>query len=151
MSKRALTWGGLCFILLYRTFPADVVLWWDVLQQWDIPVWQQMVTYTSDTVPALIPLGCFMLLARKPQCDKVYTVIMPFIAWVAGRFVLMIMLGLITFRISHAPLYLGGFQHLLAKQIVTMYWTSHTLVSALIIMACGHAFWRERQIRYQQP
>lgn len=141
--KVAVTWGIVCFILLYRTFPVDAVLWWEVLNQWDIPVWQQIATWASNILPALIPLGCFILLKRKRRRSKPYTIIIPFVAWSMGRFILTVMLWTITFKINHAPPYSESIQTVLVQQMEIMYLTPHTLVSALIIMTCGYAFWRE--------
>jgi|SRR5471030_485567 hypothetical protein len=142
--RAALVWGFVCFLLLYRTFPVDIVVSWQVLQQYDLPIWQLIATYTTSILPALVPLGCFVLLARNAKGNKFYVISMPFIAWVITRCLLVVILWIITFKISNQPPYSGGLQNIVTRQIVTMYWTSHTLVSALIIMVCSYAFWRER-------
>lgn len=145
--KPAIIWGGVSFLLLYRTFPSDVTLWWNVLTQWNFPVWQLMVTWAASILPALIPLMCFILLNNKQQCSRKYIILMPFIAWLIGRFILVVIIWMITFKISNEPTYSGGFQNTIVHQIGIMYWNSQTLVSALIIITCSYAFWRERKLR----
>lgn len=66
-----------------------------------------------------------------------------FVAWLIGRSVLVVILWVITFKISNEPPYSGGFQNIIVNQIVMMFWNLHTLVSALIIITCSYAFWRE--------
>ncbi|EBG0215823.1 hypothetical protein H9V85_004953 [Salmonella enterica subsp. enterica serovar Louisiana] len=142
--KAPVIWGVVCFLLLYPTFPTELNVWWEALQQWDIPVWQQIVTWSSGILPALIPLGIMLMLqVRRPRCSKNYTIIIPFVAWLIGRSVLVVILWVITFKISNEPPYSGGFQNIIVNQIVMMFWNLHTLVSALIIITCSYAFWRE--------
>lgn len=144
--KSAIIWGAVSFLLLYRTFPSDVTLWWNVLTQWNIPVWQLIVTWATGIIPALIPLMCFILLSSNKKLGGGYIILLPFIAWLFGRFILVIIIWFVTFKISNEPPYSGGFQNTIVPQIGIMYWNSHTLVSALIIITCSYAFWRERRL-----
>ncbi|EBK2702015.1 hypothetical protein S077_004571 [Salmonella enterica subsp. enterica] len=51
--KAPVIWGVVCFLLLYPTFPTELNVWWEALQQWDIPVWQQnsnvVIRYTASS------------------------------------------------------------------------------------------------------
>jgi hypothetical protein len=144
--RAALVWGFVCFLLLYRTLLAEIVLSWQVLQQYDVPAWQLVVTYTANILPALIPLGCFLWLTHKANFSKFYALTLPFIAWLIGSFLLVAILWLITFNISNPPPFSGGFIPMLTQQIATIYWSSRTLTAAVIILVCGYAFWRERRM-----
>ncbi|MBS3046414.1 hypothetical protein [Enterobacter mori] len=143
--KPTVIWGFVCFLLLYRTFPTDIVSWWDVLTQWNVPVWEQVVMWSARILPALIPMGCFILLNNKQKYGVKYVISIPFFAWLFGRFILVVVLWLITFKMTNEPAYSGGLQNIVLRQIETMYLNSHTLVSALIIITCSYAFWRERR------
>jgi len=144
--KPAIIWGLVSFFLLNRTFPSDVTLWWSVLTHWNVPAWQLMVTWATSILPALIPLICFILLNFSKKYGDGYIILIPFIAWLIGRLLLVVVIWVITFKISNEPSYSGGFQNNIIHQIGVMYWNSHTLVSALIINACSYAFWRERRL-----
>lgn len=119
--KPAIIWGCVSFLLLYRTFPSDVTLWWNVLTQWNVPVWQLMVTWATRILPALIPLACFILLNHRKKQGGGYIISMPFIAWLIGRFILVVITWMITFKISDKPPYSGGFQNTIVDQIGIKY------------------------------
>ncbi|OTG63552.1 hypothetical protein B9T25_13740 [Acinetobacter sp. ANC 4470] len=136
-----------CFLLLYRTFPSDVVILGQVSQQYGIPIWQPVVTFMANILLALVPLGCFLLLVHKTNVSKFYTITIPFIVWFISQFFLMIIVLIITFKMSKEPLYTGELQNIITNQLVNMHWFSNILISALIIMVCGYAFWRERKTK----
>ena len=144
--KPAIIWGLVSLLLLNRTFPSDVTLWWSVLTQWNIPAWQLMVTWATSIIPSLIQLICFTLLNFSKKNDSGYIILMTFIAWLIGRFILVVVIWIITFKIRNEPHYSGGFLNNIINQIVIIYWNSHTLISALIIITCSYAFCREHRL-----
>lgn len=140
----ALVWGVICFLLLYRTLLAEVILSWQVLQEYDIPNWQLFTSYASNLLPSLIPLVCFLWLTQNNHFSKIISFTLPLAAWLIGRFIINAILWLITLEISYPPLFSVGFQHIYTYQLVQMYWSLNTLTSVMIILICGYAFWRER-------
>ncbi|WMU72298.1 hypothetical protein OQ483_20415 [Enterobacter bugandensis] len=142
----ALVWGLVCFSLLYRAFPSEIFLSLKVLQQWQIPVWEQIVHYSMGILPALTPLLYFLFLTHRGKFTKGHAFMMPLIAWIAFRFALICVLWLITFKISKPPLYSEGFMDIVSTQIVRMFWNANVLDSALVILVCSYAFWREHNL-----
>ena len=143
-NKPDIVWGGVCFLLLYRTFPEDVDLWWDVISQWNVPVWQQIVTWSTGILPSLIPICCYIYIKKMQISKKLITVSLPLIFWLLGRFILVAVLWIITFKLGHQPPYSNTWTTIFSQQLVHMYLTSHILVSALTIVTCSYAFWREK-------
>ncbi|HBZ15577.1 MULTISPECIES: hypothetical protein [Pantoea] len=141
--RAALVWGVVCFLLLYRTLLTEIVLSWQVLQQYDVPIWQLVVTYSANIVPACIPLACFVWLTRKAHFTWGFALTLPFIAWLIGSCFVVTILWMITANITSAPPYSAGPAQMITQQIVKLYWTSRTLTAALIILVCSYAFWRE--------
>lgn len=146
--RTATIWGFLCFLLLYRTFPAEVIYSWQALRLWDMPLWHQLVIHATSILPALLPLIGFIVLTRGTKPDKARALVIPLMAWLLGRLLLTVAIWLITFKISSEPPFSGGFHNIVTNQLVMMYWSPNTLVSALIIVVCSYACWRER--RFQQ-
>ncbi len=140
----AVVWGFICFLLLYRTLLSEVILSWQVLQQYDIPVWQLFVSYASNILPALIPLGCFVWLTHKATFSKMSALTLPLAGWLIGRFVVIVLLWIITVKISNPPPYTEGLHNIIIDHLIQVYGSVNTLTSALVIMVCAYAFWRER-------
>lgn len=143
--KVAAIWGLVCFLLLYRTLLAEMILSWQVIQHYEIPGWQLFVSYATNIVPDLLPLGCFILLTRNANFSKINSIVLPLIAWLIGRFVVVSVMWIITFKISNPPPFSGGLQNMVSEYLVNLFWSINTLTSALIILVCGYAFWRERR------
>jgi hypothetical protein len=137
-------WGGLCFILLYRTLPADLVLSVQLMHQYGIPVSQMAIGWLVTALPALMPLLCFIALTRRGQTALWTWLVLPPIAWLLCQFALTIIAGIVITRFGLAPPWSETLSDLLFRLAVRL-WSVHVLTVLLTTLACGYACWREHR------
>lgn len=137
----ALVWGIVCFLLLYCTLPADVVMSWRMRQQFGVP-WGQLITGASvKLIPDLIPLLCFVCLAHRIANNKLWLFV-PAVGWLIGKFAVVGILYFIALKIANVPHYAEGYFSLL-RRVITVDWLIQVSVFVLAIIACSYAWWRE--------
>ncbi|CAI1072474.1 hypothetical protein [Serratia quinivorans] len=150
-SRIALIWGTVCFLLLYSTLPADVIIAWQVFRQYDPPASQLMVYWGTKLLPALVPLGCFLLLGHRVRNNKSLTLLLPFSVWLACQFIIAGFFYVVAVKSGSLPPYSEGLLSFVLR-ILNIEWLTNSLVSALIVVACSYAFWREQCFRLKgQP
>jgi hypothetical protein len=142
--RAALIWGGVCFLLLYRTLPAEVVILWQVFQQYAPPASLLIVYWGTQMLPALVPLGCFLLLRYRVGSNKSLTLLMPFGIWLVSQFIIAGIFYAVAVKSGNLPPYSESFLSIM-RWALTIEWLGNLLVSALTIMACSYAFWREQR------
>ncbi|MFQ6250582.1 hypothetical protein [Yersinia enterocolitica] len=86
--RPAMVWGSVCFLLLYRTFPLDIIIWGKLYQQYDISMLQLIASFSAQALPALMPLMCFLLMISRATRNKVIILTVPFTAWLISKFII---------------------------------------------------------------
>lgn len=138
----ALIWGGLCFILLYRTLPAELVLSAQVMHQYGIPVSQMAVGWLVTALPALMPLLCFIALVRRRQAALWPWLVLPPVAWLLIQFALAVGAGTVMVRAGLTPPWSETVSDLVFRLAMRL-WSVHALTVLLTTLACSYACWRE--------
>ncbi|EKN5910193.1 TPA: hypothetical protein RM800_001380 [Yersinia enterocolitica] len=140
--RPAMVWGSVCFLLLYRTFPLDIIIWGKLYQQYDISMLQLIASFSAQALPALMPLMCFLLMISRATHNKVIILTVPFTAWLISKFIITGVFYFISLKTSNIPPYSEGFLRLV-ERMLTVDWFTDLLVFMLTIMVCSYAFWRE--------
>jgi len=138
----ALIWGTVCFLLLYCTLPSDFAQWWQVHQQFGVPMLQLLANSMIAVIPALMPLVCYVILSERVSSNKGVILVIPVMAWLIAKLVILGVLYFIAAKTGDMPLYAEGFFSLVGR-IVTPHWLINALAYILTIMASSYAFWRE--------
>lgn len=143
LRRSALIWGGVCFLLLYRTFPADIITSWQLTQHYDIPASPLLWGGIIQVVLALLPMACFLWLGSGCMVyGELSVLFIPFLAWLSGQFLIAYGIYVWAVKSDRVLPYEQGFLNI-AEKMMSFDWLFNVLVSAIIIVTCSYAFYRE--------
>ncbi|MCU5774072.1 hypothetical protein N5923_05745 [Erwiniaceae bacterium BAC15a-03b] len=140
--RAPLVWGIVCFLLLYRTLPADMIMSWQISQQYSVPLSNLLLTILSQLLPALTPLACFVWLVRHLSTGLWLALIAPVVAWFAIQLIIAAVFYFVAVKSGSIPPYEEGFVTVL-RRMLDIQWIAAMLVTVLTIMASSYACWRE--------
>ncbi|MBP2170248.1 hypothetical protein J2125_003440 [Erwinia toletana] len=140
--RAPLVWGIVCFLLLYRTLPADMIMSWQISQQYNVPLSSLLLNGLTQLLPALTPLACFVWLVRHLSTGLWLALIAPVVAWFAIQLIIAAVFYFVAVKSGNIPPYAEGFVTAL-RRMLNLHWASAMVVSVLTIMACSYACWRE--------
>jgi len=137
-----LVWGLLCFALLYRTFPADVIYSWQAYYQYQGHYSQLLVSWILQLVPPLLPLLCFIVFYKKKITLKGIVLFTPFLLWLASKLLIAVIIYGIALKVGSIDFISENLSSII-KRLYTLDWFLASLTYGLTIVACSYAFWRE--------
>ncbi len=137
-----LIWGLLCFALLYRTFPSDVIYSWQTYYQYQGYYSQLLVSLILQLVPSLLPLVCFIVFYKKKIMLKSIVLFTPFLLWLASKLVIAVVIYGIALKTGSIDFISESLSSII-KRLYTLDWLLASLTYGLTIVACSYAYWRE--------
>ena len=140
--RAALIWGLVCLYLLYNGLPSELILSWMIHTQQSVPISHLLLNVATHLLPALMPLFCFIIFTHN-TLRKRFILSVPFIIWLASHFIITAVLYFSIVKSGNSPLYIEKLSAIWWRMIDT-YWSLRTLGSAVVIVTCSYAFWREQ-------
>ena len=141
-NKVPFVWGGVCFFLLYNTFPHDVMYTWLLYSGYNGNHFQMIVQWTLQIAPPLIPLIAFYVIYKINSKNKILTILTPFLLWITGKFIIAMVIYLVSLKVGNLDIMsekLPG----IVKRIYNTEWLFKSTAYGVSIIACSYAFWRE--------
>ncbi len=142
LSRAALIWGLVCLSLLYNGLPSELILSWMMHTQQSVPLSHLLLNVATHLLPSLMPLFCFIIFTHS-NLRKRFILSIPFVIWLASHFIIATVFYFSLVKSGNAPLYIEKLSTSLWRMI-DIYWSLRTLSSAVVIIVCSYAFWREQ-------
>lgn len=143
--KAPIIWGCLCFLLIYRTFPYDIIYSWLSYYNYKISYFQIISQWALQITPPLIPLIVFTIFHKVGVKNKAIVILTPFLLWVVGKFIVAVIIYFISVKVGSIDIASEKFPAII-KRIYNTEWFFVSITYGITIIACSYAFWREHKI-----
>lgn len=141
-NKSPFIWGGVCFFLLYRTFPHDVIYTWLFYAEYKGNHSQMIAQWLLQIAPPLIPLIVFLVIYKKEIKNKKAIILTPFFLWVVGKFIMAMVVYFVSLKLGNLDIMSEKLPGII-KNIYNTDWLLTSIAYGISIIACSYAFWRE--------
>lgn len=139
-----IVWGCVCFLLLYTTFPNDLIYAWLFYSEYKSSYSQIIAQWILQIAPPLIPLITFIFFHKAEVKSKAIVTLTPFLLWVIGRFIVAMIIYFVSVKAGNIDITSEKYISIV-KKIYDSEWFFRSITYGITIIACSYAFWRERK------